>query len=427
MKNNTKLQSAVIIAFILFSVALVTIVVSMNMRNNRDMRQILENSIKEQLISTSIAARSLIDVDAFYTYRSLEAIEADRAHYDYVLANLRALQKSVNAVYIYALAFFDGSYHFIFDTDEESTTLLEAYDLSDVHKKAFLGVYNGGVRNVVDEWGSFNTGAVPIIRNGIIIGIIATDTLDTYIQQSDEAAKRYTALLIGSLVLVLIILAIIVCFLMYMVKKGQDKLYRMANYDVLTNLPNRQHLMNYLPKCSERALIKQTSFAFMLVDLDNFKKVNDNAGHDAGDELLIAVGQFIEKQNAGTKSFRAPAGTQNITARIGGDEFVIIRHNISSIADAEIAAAKLLSDFKTYMKDNHYVQTYHVGLSIGVALFPFHTEDAHVLIKYADIAMYNAKRSGKGNYCIYADGMIQEETEHVPTAPADRRRVRPER
>jgi diguanylate cyclase (GGDEF)-like protein len=140
-----------------------------------------------------------------------------------------------------------------------------------------------------------------------------------------------------------------------------------------------------------------------LIDLDNFKSVNDNAGHDAGDELLRQIAAYLNNIHNGSESIRLP-DTQCITARIGGDEFVQIIFGISSQDDARTVAERVLYNF-TSLVPNSNIERFQVGLSIGVALFPYQTDNINILLKYADIAMYYAKNNGKGTYSIYNDEM----------------------
>jgi len=206
------------------------------------------------------------------------------------------------------------------------------------------------------------------------------------------------------------------------VHKIQDKLFKMANYDVLTGLPNRQYLMSYLPKTAEKAIKKQIPFAFMLIDLDNFKQVNDGAGHDAGDELLCRFAKYLNNVHENSKSFRPPAGALNVSARIGGDEFVQIIPGVATIEEAHNVAKKVLENFGAHFNDR-FVTKYQVGLSIGVALYPYHTENFNVLIKYADLAMYHAKKNGKNAYSVYSDEMSVMDAEERADRPGHDRRA----
>lgn len=185
----------------------------------------------------------------------------------------------------------------------------------------------------------------------------------------------------------------------------QTKLKRQALYDNVTNLPNRQYLMDYLARLTSGP--EKTPFAILFIDLDNFKLVNDNAGHDAGDELLRHIAQYLDSSAENVKSFRPSAGQLNIAARVGGDEFIQVVNGVDNEEKAAEVARHLLDNFKSEHVDR-YIDKYNVGMSIGVALYPFHSDNYHVLIKYADVAMYHAKHGGKNQYTIYTDEMSQE-------------------
>ena len=423
--NTNRNQRAFILAVIIFSVIVVGLTIFMTLKNTSDLSAILEESIKSELISTSIAARGLLDIERFDSYNSVEDILADFEAYSQTLEHLRVLRRQIGVEYIYALKQLDGKYYFIFDTDEEVDTLFDEYEIYHVHERAFLGFEYAGIMNVTDEYGSFNTGAVPLWLNGKVVGIISTDIADEYIQESRDASNRNAAILIIALVIIMGAMTFIVWLLLRDIRRMQDKLFEMANFDVLTGLPNRQFLMTYLVEIAEKALKQDEPFAFMLIDLDNFKRVNDGAGHDAGDELLRHFAVYLSTVLEHSKSFRPQAGVLNVSARIGGDEFVQIVPGIRTEAEAEMVAKKVLDNYTSQTIDR-FVQKYQVGLSIGVALFPFHTENFNVLIKYADVAMYHAKRSGKSAYRIYNESMVMDEPEDKPDgqAGAGRRQYR---
>ena len=417
MKKSSS-QKLLFVLIIVFCIIILCVSIFITLKNTSDLRSILEHSIEAQLISTSIAARGILDVEKFYSYNSIEDINADREHYDQTLIALQSLKLQVGAEYIYALKYIDGTYYFIFDTDFETDTRFEEYEISPVHFKAFEGMYSAGVMNVVDEFGSFNTGAIPIWRNNQVIGIISTDIEDVFIQENDATALRNAVILVVTLLLTMGALTGVVAVLLRRVDAMQDTLFNMANYDILTGLPNRQYLMSYLPEISEKAIKNNEQFALMLIDLDNFKLVNDNAGHDAGDELLVHIAQYLEHICEKSKSFRPPAGILNVSARIGGDEFIQIVPGVNSVEEAQKAAKNVLDNFHT-QTNNRYIDKYKVSMSIGVALFPYHTANYNVLIKYADTAMYYAKTGGKNSYCIYSDDLATPDD--PPESEHDRR------
>ncbi|MDR3231075.1 MAG: GGDEF domain-containing protein [Synergistaceae bacterium] len=392
-----------------FFVIVLGIVISMSMKNTADLRGILEESVKSQLISISVAAREIIDIDKFDSYNTLEDTEGDDAAYAETLAELRSLQTKVGAQYIYALKRLNDKYYFIFDTDTEDETRFTEYELAPVHEQAFLGQDSAGIMNVVDEWGSYNTGAVPIRKNNQIIGVICADIADMFLKQNADAARVNAISLIAATSVAMSVMFVTLLMLTRRVQKMQEKLYRMANYDTITGLPNRQYLMDYLQRTASDGNETKTPFALLFIDLDNFKRVNDGAGHDAGDELLRNVGGCLESAHENAKAFRPSAGILNISARIGGDEFVQVVPGVATESEAALTAQKVLDNFRSQSDFDRFIEKYGVGLSIGVALFPYHTSNYNVLIKYADIAMYHAKQGGKNAYRVYEDEMGQEE------------------
>ncbi len=403
-KKNRNHQ--IIIAAILFFCILIGIVLALNMKNVSDLRSILTDSVESQLLSITVAAQEIIDPAAFEAYDSWDDIRADQAAYDKVLAQLRQLRENVGAEYIYALKMIDGAYRFVFDTGVEDNATMESYELSPVYEAALLGKSTAGVMNVVDEYGSFNTGAAPVLLDGKVVGILGVDIRDTYLKENDATARRNTILLIATLLVTMGVMLAAVVVLVKRVQQMQARLEHIAHYDAVTGLPNRQFLLEQLAAITS-GKTKQP-FALLFIDLDNFKKVNDSAGHDAGDELLRSIAQYLTSAHEPAMAFRPSAGALNIAARIGGDEFIQLVPNIKNEAEVAVYASRLLEQFNTQLR-SRYIDKYNVGMSIGVALYPYHTDNYHVLIKYADIAMYNAKQAGKNCFCLYNDEMKAKE------------------
>ena len=395
---TVKYKRSVLTVFGCLFTLVFVVVLGLGIKTYKDAQALLEDSVCKQLVSVSIAAREMMDTDAFltYTYESM----AEDAAYQLTLGKLRDLQRDVGAAYIYALREMDGQVMFIFDTDEEGS--FDSYDVFPVHQEAFAGKESASIMNVQDEWGSFNTGAVPIWKDGKVVGIVSADIEDELVSQSRSASRFNMVLLAVVLSLMLLVILFVLNALLQKLQGVQDELHRMAHYDKLTNLPNRQYLFNQLEELSSRK--PRVPFAVFFVDLDNFKKVNDNAGHDAGDELLRHIGRYLEQPHKDAQVFRPASGRLNVTARIGGDEFIIVATKIETSEEAAAYAKDLLDNFRD-AEISRYIDEYNVGLSIGVALFPYHTEDFNVLLKYADIAMYHAKRSGKNQYMVYHEGL----------------------
>ena len=156
-----------------------------------------------------------------------------------------------------------------------------------------------------------------------------------------------------------------------------------ALHDALTGLPNRTMLMDRLRHALADARRRQTQCALLVVDLDQFKEINDTLGHDHGDRLLIALADRL----------RLSLRECDTIARLGGDEFALLLDD-ATLGGALSVAEKVLScAFVPFDFEGISLQT---GASVGVALFPDHATDPEMLLKRADIAMYTAKRSGGG-------------------------------
>lgn len=401
MTEDTRMKRTVVAVIFAFCALVLGITIFMNYKSARDQQAILEDSIKSQLTSICIAAREAIDPEEFITWTSLAAVEADAGDYIATRQELRLLAERTGADYIYVLRKMGDEYIFVLDSDPEDEEVFIPYPPSEVHIEAYLGNNAAGVMNVVDEYGSFNTGAVPIWYGGQVVGIVCADIEDTYIQQSEAADLQNTILLVAALVVAMAVMVALVFVLLRRLRSLQTKLQHMAHHDAVTGLPNRQYLLEYLDQLTKTG----KPFALLFIDLDNFKAVNDNAGHDAGDELLRHIAGYLQDSlPQDGKSFRPSAGSLNVAARIGGDEFVQVVNGIADTEEAARVARALLDGFTSTHLDK-YIEKYQVGLSIGVALFPYHTDNFHVLIKYADIAMYHAKKGGKNGYRIYQDDM----------------------
>ena len=399
------MKKGIAFSFVAISIAILAVVVGMTYKTASEDQKLLEESISAQLISIATAAKEYIPPQDFAKYKSDDDKDIE---YGNKLANLRMLVQNVGAKYIYALRkdVETGKYFFVYDTDPLNDKITE-YDIGEVHKKAFSGQVSAGIMNLQDEYGSFNTGATPVFNEkGLVVGVICVDIEDTYVAKSVHQTSLNVLLLILSIIGLIIIVWFVLTRLLSEIERNQDELERMAHYDLLTNLPNRQYLLEYLKE--ETTAEKHSEFAIYFVDLDNFKKVNDTAGHDAGDMLLRNISYYLKTAHANSKLFRPAAGKLNIAARIGGDEFILIAPGINNVSDAADFAAELIDGFNKSEIDNH-IEKYGVGLSVGVALFPIHAYDYNVLIKCADIAMYHAKNSGKNCFMVYNEEMTPKD------------------
>jgi diguanylate cyclase (GGDEF)-like protein len=172
-------------------------------------------------------------------------------------------------------------------------------------------------------------------------------------------------------------------------KSHMADLERRSNEDTLTGLPNRAWIRLNLPGMLERADGAGTKVAVLFVDLDGFKMVNDTFGHGAGDEVLQHVG----------KRLKVAVRPNDHVVRLGGDEFVVILEAIRHHAETEHVAERILHAFHAPFSTTK--GTASVGTSIGISLYPVDAKDVETLYQHADIAMYEAKTSGKNRYCLF--------------------------
>ena len=177
---------------------------------------------------------------------------------------------------------------------------------------------------------------------------------------------------------------------------AEAQLMRLAHYDSLTGLPNRNLLTDRLRQALAYASRHRTRVALMFLDLDRFKNINDSLGHHVGDQILKEVAARL------THSLRAG----DTVARLGGDEFVVVLQEVRDPADAATVAQNLLRELApSYFIDGREL---HVSASAGITLYPDDGRDAEVLMKNADVAMYHVKDGGRNGYQFFAATMNQQ-------------------
>ncbi|TAK52744.1 MAG: PAS domain S-box protein [Betaproteobacteria bacterium] len=167
-------------------------------------------------------------------------------------------------------------------------------------------------------------------------------------------------------------------------KLAAERIQRVAHHDSLTGLPNRLLFNDRLAQAMSLAKRNARQFALLYLDLDRFKPVNDTLGHTAGDELLKCVATRILRE----------VRESDTVARVGGDEFTVILHDIARREDAQSVARKILAALATPFQLDSQKQTVDIGTSIGIAVYPADAQDADALISVADTAMYRAKQAG---------------------------------
>ena len=171
----------------------------------------------------------------------------------------------------------------------------------------------------------------------------------------------------------------------------QDELYKLANFDSLTGLPNRAMYSDRLEQAVRRAARAGERLAVLFIDLDNFKMINDTHGHLIGDRFLQETAVRLA---TGTRA-------EDTLARLGGDEFSVFLQDVKSTENALMIARKHVKNlFPHYQMDD---KSLFASASVGVAIFPEHGMTAEALLKNADSAMYLAKERGKNNVELFTD------------------------
>jgi len=186
-----------------------------------------------------------------------------------------------------------------------------------------------------------------------------------------------------------------------LVKESQEKLDHLAHHDPLTALPNRLLFHDRLSHAILRAGRAGEQLALLFIDLDRFKNVNDTLGHHIGDELLQQVAAaLLEKLREG-----------DTLARLGGDEFIVLLEDVEGQYGASLVAEKLVGMFeRPFVVAGHEL---FVTCSVGISLFPGDAVDLNMLIRNADVAMYQAKARGRNGYRFYAPSMTGEGVERL--------------
>jgi diguanylate cyclase (GGDEF)-like protein len=180
-----------------------------------------------------------------------------------------------------------------------------------------------------------------------------------------------------------------------------DYVTHLATHDQLTGLMGRALLRDKTVEAVERARRYGTKVAVFMLDLDHFKRINDSLGHTSGDQILMEAANRLRRSVRST----------DVVARAGGDEFVVVMPDITSVADVDQCAANLVMKLAPEISvDEHLVK---VTASVGVCIYPDFAADVKHLFKRADAAMYTAKENGRNQYQIFTEDMLKETTDRL--------------
>ncbi|MGL4989949.1 MAG: EAL domain-containing protein [Paraclostridium sp.] len=176
-------------------------------------------------------------------------------------------------------------------------------------------------------------------------------------------------------------------------KNYSDNLQYIGSHDALTGIENRYSITRYISKLTKN----NEEFTILFLDLDNFKIINDNLGHEVGDNLLIKVS---------TDLMKIKSENSNISVgRLGGDEFIIVRKGKNNEEEIKVLARKILNKINKLYEINSY--NYEIKASMGISFYPDHTKDEGELLQYSDIAMYCSKKQGGNIFNIFNEQMLE--------------------
>ena len=175
--------------------------------------------------------------------------------------------------------------------------------------------------------------------------------------------------------------------------ENRRRLTHLAHHDLLTSLPNRPYLQSRLPRLLSRTARKGKALALLYVDVDHFKDINDSRGHGIGDILLRVIAQRLKRTVA----------TRDLVVRMGGDEFVVVAYDVSDRAGVEALTRRLTAALSEPIEADDV--SLSVTVSMGVSFYPEDGLDPEILLKHADIALYQAKDRGRNNVQFFQPDM----------------------
>ena len=380
--------------------------------------------IPESGIRSSVPGMNTVEelmrgsVDAISGYISNEPYQLKKAGFAYQVYSPRSagidlygdnlftseavLKKSPERVARFREASIQG-WEYVLNHPQEAIELVQKYAPNESTQKiAFeMNQINPLIRSDLVSVGYMNEGrwrhAVGIYRETGALN--ANFDLEGFIYNPNP--KKDHRLLYGALALSLLAVIIIGGVAFYIARLNRrlstslDQVTHLAQHDTLTGLPNRALFLDRLEQAILRATRDQTRFALLFIDLDHFKNVNDQHGHLVGDEVLVAC------CNRMLGSIRS----SDSVGRIGGDEFVVLLDHVGDIAGVMDIARKIQEAVALPINSHGIKVT--LSVSIGIALFPDDAQDDEGLLKRADLAMYQAKQSGRNSIFFYYEAIAK--------------------
>lgn len=375
MKKNSELQiSLVIFVFLVLGVSF------FGYWSYKAEKSIVFKQIDTRLYGA--AKIQTVSLSQDFNDRALFPISISKSEDTHNVKQLSYLAKALSMSYLYIVIEKNGKIYFTASsaTDKEIQTgiglthYFDEYDDVDPIVKAAIQQHKLIYSDYEDKWGKFRSVFIPMVtQNGNHYTLCADISIADITKILHDNELRHI-----SFILLLLIFIILLVFWRFRYFK------KLAYYDPLTALPNRTELFLRFDFLLSNAQRNNENFAVLVLDLDNFKEVNDTFGHHVGDELLINV----------AKGLQLLLRKVDTASRIGGDEFVLLLPSTKKDGASKVAQKVLDS-----IADLHNLQ--NVTASVGIALYPSDGNDIDSLLKNADTAMYNAKKDGKNKFGFF--------------------------
>ena len=271
----------------------------------------------------------------------------------------------------------------------------------DIESWLSLGIYNIGPKSavvigMVDQRARFaHKEAEALLEH---VGKTAISVLEEQAQRIDAFRNIMIVTLVALtlMTLGLVLLGLRLQKMVFALRDSEEQIRYRANYDSLTDLPNRPNFIEHLSEAIVRSRRNDGQTALLFIDLDRFKTINDTLGHDYGDELIRLVGLRIREEIRET----------DMVARLGGDEFTVLLTEMKDEFHASLIAKNIIARLsEPFMLHGHEI---HTGASIGITVCPDDGIDTHTLLKNADMAMYEAKDQGRNTFRFFTRQMTEQ-------------------
>ncbi|EIM26364.1 putative bifunctional diguanylate cyclase/phosphodiesterase [Microvirga lotononidis] len=277
---------------------------------------------------------------------------------------------------------------------EIQSALTDAHSVRLNSPRAFVGRAGGVTRSISVLDGKDRIIAVQNLKRYPLV-LLVSDTVETAL-----STWYYQAALLAAIAALMDVAVAMACLLgvrqiRATAKRAEAESF-LARHDTLTGLPNRILFNEEIERTVREAKQSDRTFAVLLLDLDGFKEVNDTLGHQAGDELLRNVGARL----------RACIRKSDLIARIGGDEFAVVQRDVEHPDETSALARRLIETMRAPYR--LYGDLASIGISVGIAFGPDGDQDADQLMRRADLALYSAKREGRGTFRLYEPKMDEE-------------------